>query len=79
MKHSFKRALALVIALMLAVPSMAFAEEPIVDIAPADDDIAFGDIQLEGDLELPGADLDLAVGDVGDIVLEDLDIGLGSL
>ena len=45
MKHSIKRALALLIALMLTVPSFALAESA-DDIVFAEDDVAFAENEV---------------------------------
>ena len=73
MKHNIKRALALFIALLLAVPTFTFAEEPadeiiVIEEAPAEDaevtnlDLEPEVMELEdAPLELPDLDIDLPV------------------
>ena len=73
MKHNIKRALALFIALLLAVPTFTFAEEPadeiiVIEEAPAEDaEVTTLDLEPEvmeledAPLELPDLDIDLPV------------------
>ena len=73
MKHNIKRALALFIAMLLAVPTFTFAEEPadeiiVIEEAPAEDaevtnlDLEPEVMELEDvPLELPDLDIDLPV------------------
>ena len=63
MKHTLKRALALLIALLLALPTFAFADETangIVDLEAAEEE------QL-----IVSDEVDLPVGEVGEILLGD--------
>jgi len=71
MKYTLKRALALLIALLLAMPTFAFAEEPSGEI------IALEDV-LAGDGEAAVPDLEPEITELEDASLElpDLDIDL---
>ena len=72
MKHNIKRALALFLALLLATPTFAFAEEPaggiimLDEMPPEDAGVTIPDPEPEGTgpedapLELSGLDLDLS-------------------
>lgn len=59
MKHNMKRALALFIALLLAMPSVAWAEEPDVTSAAVEAAVADEAFMLGGgsDGDAPGGDL----------------------
>ena len=70
MKYTMKRVLALIIALMLAVPGIAFSEEPRVDEVAIDADAALEDVVLEE--EISAEDVDLPVGEDGEASLYDL-------
>ena len=47
MKHTMKKVLALIIALMLTVPGVAFSEEPRIEEVVVDADAALEDVVLD--------------------------------
>ena len=76
-----KRVLALMIALMLAIPGVAFSDDASVEEIVIDDAAALEDDALDDDLSIDGVDLfDEGVGniDLGNLLDTDLDTGLVS-
>lgn len=76
MKHTMKRVLALMIALVLVIPGVAFSDEVFIDEIVIDDAAVPEDVAIDGDL-LSIEDLNLFGEEVGNIDLENLpDTGL---
>ena len=70
-KHTFKRTLAFVIALMFAIPGMAVTE-PADDVVVTDEMIVVDDVFIEGESDASDEDVDLFVEEMGEVTLRDL-------
>ena len=68
-----KRALALILAILLAFPSFAFADEDIINL---DDEVIIEDLNVGNELDLYGEDTELPVIDQPDIMPGGLEIDL---